>query len=96
MDTSLATDIEKDPDHAVVTAAKRGDTHAFEKLMLRHKRKVFAIALRITKNREDAEDVMQEVFFQVWQNPQAFVPRRGSLAAWLLVVTRNQIGRAHV
>jgi RNA polymerase sigma-70 factor (ECF subfamily) len=89
MDTPLATDIEKDPDHAVVTAAKRGDTHAFEKLMLRHKRKVFAIALRITKNREDAEDVMQESFHKAFLHLGGF-QETSQFCTWLTRITCNE------
>ncbi|HEX4028989.1 MAG TPA: sigma-70 family RNA polymerase sigma factor [Terracidiphilus sp.] len=51
---------------------------------------VYSVALRVLKDSGNAEDVMQEVFFQVWQNPQTFVARRGTLGAWLLVVTRNR------
>jgi RNA polymerase sigma-70 factor (ECF subfamily) len=37
-----------------------------------------------------AEDLLQDVFFQLWTKPDAFVSSRGSLGAWLLVVTRNR------
>ncbi len=40
METLCASDIDQDPDGALVAAAKRGDAHAFEKLVLRHKQKV--------------------------------------------------------
>ena len=51
---------------------------------------VYSVALRVLKDPGNAEDVMQEVFFKLWQNPQAFVQSRGSLGAWLLVVARNR------
>ncbi|MGA8555864.1 MAG: sigma-70 family RNA polymerase sigma factor [Candidatus Acidiferrales bacterium] len=89
METSLATDIEKDPDHTLVTAAKRGDTHAFEKLMLRHKRKVFAVALRITKNREDAEDVVQESFHKAFLHLGGF-QQASQFSTWLTRITFNE------
>jgi len=89
MDTSLVTNIEKDPDHSLVTAAKRGETHAFEKLMLRHKRKVFAIALRITKNREDAEDVMQESFHKAFLHLGGF-QQASQFCTWLTRITCNE------
>jgi RNA polymerase sigma-70 factor, ECF subfamily len=89
MGTSLVTSIEKDPDHALVTAAKRGDTHAFENLMLRHKRKVFAIALRITKNREDAEDVVQESFHKAFLHLGGF-QEASQFYTWLTRITCNE------
>lgn len=51
---------------------------------------VYSVALRVLKDPASAEDVMQDVLFQLWQNPQAFVAQRGPLGAWLLVVTRNR------
>jgi RNA polymerase sigma-70 factor (ECF subfamily) len=51
---------------------------------------VYSVALRVLKDTGHAEDVMQDVFFHLWQNPRAFIPGRGSLGAWLLVVTRNR------
>ena len=51
---------------------------------------VYSVALRVLKDPANAEDVMQEVFIKLWQNPQTFVQSRGSLAAWLLVVARNR------
>jgi RNA polymerase sigma-70 factor, ECF subfamily len=89
MDTPLATNIEKDPDQALVTAAKRGDTHAFENLVLRHKRKVFAIALRITKNREDAEDVVQESFHKAFLHLGGF-QEASQFYTWLTRITCNE------
>jgi RNA polymerase sigma-70 factor (ECF subfamily) len=89
MEISLATDIEKDPDQALVTAAKRGETHAFEKLMSRHKRKVFAVALRITKNREDAEDVVQESFHKAFLHLGGF-QQASQFSSWLTRITFNE------
>jgi RNA polymerase sigma-70 factor, ECF subfamily len=51
---------------------------------------VYSVALRVLKNPEQAEDVMQEIFFQLWRKPEAFTRERGSLGGWLLVVTRNR------
>jgi len=89
MDTALMTNIEKGPDHALVTAAKRGDTRAFEVLMSRHKRKAFAIALRITKNREDAEDVTQESFHKAFVHLGGF-QEASQFSTWLTRITCNE------
>jgi len=51
---------------------------------------VYSVALRVLKDPGHAEDVMQEIFFQVWENPKNFVEGRGSLGAWLAVVARNR------
>jgi hypothetical protein len=62
MKTSCTTSTNKDSDGALLAAAKRGDTQAFEELVFRHQQRVLAVAQRITNNREDAEDVAQEGF----------------------------------
>jgi len=51
---------------------------------------VYSVALRVLKDPAHAEDVMQEILFQVWENPKTFVQSRGSLGAWLAVVARNR------
>jgi RNA polymerase sigma-70 factor (ECF subfamily) len=89
MEMSLATDIEEGPDHALVTGARHGDTHAFEKLMSRHKRRVFAVALRITKNREDAEDVVQESFHKAFLNLDRF-REASQFSTWLNRIALNE------
>jgi RNA polymerase sigma-70 factor, ECF subfamily len=51
---------------------------------------VYSVALRVLGDTGRAEDVMQEVFMQLWRNPAAFDTNRGSLAAWLAVIARNR------
>ena len=51
---------------------------------------VYAVALRVLADTGAAEDILQEVFMQLWRNPAAFDSSRGSLGAWLAVITRNR------
>jgi len=51
---------------------------------------VYSVALRVLKDPGQAEDVMQEVFFQLWRKPDAFTQGRGSVYGWLLVLARNR------
>jgi RNA polymerase sigma-70 factor (ECF subfamily) len=48
------------------------------------------VALRVLGNAEAAEDVLQEVFMQIWRTPDLFDATRGSLPGWLAVITRNR------
>jgi RNA polymerase sigma-70 factor (ECF subfamily) len=66
------------------------DQSAMAELFDRYSGMAYSVALRVVKDAAQAEDVMQDVFFQVWQNPRAFVSDRGSLGAWLAVVVRNR------
>jgi len=51
---------------------------------------VYSIAMRVLRDGAAAEDVMQEVFLKIWQQPDSFADQRGSLCGWLAVVTRNR------
>lgn len=51
---------------------------------------VYSIAMRVLRDDAAAEDVMQEVFLKIWQQPESFADQRGSLCGWLAVVTRNR------
>jgi RNA polymerase sigma-70 factor (ECF subfamily) len=62
-------------DAALVVAAQSGNGHALEILVERHERQTFSMAQRITRNREDAEDVVQRSFQKAFINLQKFEGR---------------------
>ncbi len=66
------------------------DQQAMAQLFDRHSRLVYSIALRVLQDSGQSEDVMQEIFFQLWKAPGSFVAGRSSLPAWLAVVARNR------
>ena len=51
---------------------------------------VYSVALRVLGDTGAAEDVLQEVFMQLWRNPGVFDSNRGNLGAWLAVIARNR------
>jgi RNA polymerase sigma-70 factor (ECF subfamily) len=59
-------------------------------LYARYSSVVYAVALRVLGDTAAAEDVLQEVFMQLWRGPGAFDAGRGNLAPWLAVITRNR------
>jgi RNA polymerase sigma-70 factor (ECF subfamily) len=89
METFLATDIDKDSDGALVAAAKYGDAQAFEELVFRHERRVLAVAQRITNNREDAEDVVQESFHKAFRHLSDF-QEKSRFSTWLTRIAMNE------
>lgn len=77
-------------DELCLNRVRAGDQKAMTELFDRYGGMVYSVALRILKDAGHAEDVMQEIFFRLWQAPNAFVQGRGPLGAWLAVVTRNR------
>jgi RNA polymerase sigma-70 factor, ECF subfamily len=77
-------------DTALLTRMGQGDENAMEDIFRRYSGAVYSVALRVLHDTGQAEDVMQEIFLQLWRKPAAFVQGRGSLGAWLVVVARNR------
>jgi RNA polymerase sigma-70 factor (ECF subfamily) len=75
---------------ALIARIRAGDQSAMADVYDRHAGIVYAVALRVLGNTSAAEDVVQEVFLQLWRNPQAFDAERGRLAPWLAVIARNR------
>ncbi len=73
-----------------MTGLKSGDQGAMAELYDRYSSVVYAVALRVLGDTGAAEDVLQEVFLQLWRKPSAFDSARGSMGSWLAVITRNR------
>jgi RNA polymerase sigma-70 factor (ECF subfamily) len=74
----------------LVARIRAGDQQAMSELYDRYGKVVYAVALRVLQDAAGAEDVLQDVFLQLWRNPDAFDASRGSLAAWLAVISRHR------
>ncbi len=89
MTTFCTTSTIKRSDEALVAATKRGDAQAFEELILRHRPRVLRVAQRITNNREDAEDVVQESLHKAFLHLDAF-QEKSRFSTWLTRITMNE------
>lgn len=78
------------PDSALVEQMTLGDETALAVLYDRYSGMLFSMLLRILRDREAAEEVLQDLFLQLWRDPARFDSSRGSLPAWLLVIGRNR------
>jgi RNA polymerase sigma-70 factor (ECF subfamily) len=77
-------------DGALIAAVRSGNQEAMAQLYDRYSAVVYSVALRVLGETGAAEDVLQEIFMQLWRTPGAFDASRGNLAPWLAVITRNR------
>lgn len=89
MATSRTTSTDKKPDGALVTATKCGNMQAFEQLVARHECRALAVAQRITRNRQDAEDVVQEGFHKAFRHLGDF-EEKSRFSTWLTRIIMNE------
>lgn len=80
--------IDGDSDEALVERARRGDFVAFEKLFERHRAMVYRYAYQMAPRRDDAEDVVQEVFVRAYQNLHRYRDE-AKFTTWLLRIATN-------
>lgn len=66
------------------------DLRAFEALYDRYGDLVYSTCLRVVRDAQLAEDIVQEVFLRLWRKPESYVAQRGRFPTWLLSVTRNR------
>lgn len=75
---------------ALLDRIGRGDREAVLALYDRFAGVVLSVATRITGNRSEAEDIVQDVFARVWREAPTFDRARGSAAAWIVTFARNR------
>ena len=78
------------PDSALVERIMAGEEGALSALYDRYAGMLFAMLVRILKDTSAAEEVLQDLFLQLWRGASRFDSGRGSLPAWLLVIGRNR------
>jgi RNA polymerase sigma-70 factor, ECF subfamily len=76
------------PEMEIITAAQAGSTAAFDELQRLYSSRLFSVILRITKNREDAEDALQDTFMRAYVALGCF-ERRSSVYSWLTRIAIN-------
>ena len=69
---------------------KSGDEQAAADLYDRYSRLIYSVAHQVLRDSGISEDVLQEVFLQLWRAPDTFDPAKGSLVTWLTVVSRRR------
>ena len=87
--SAMSSPIEIDDEAAIVARARLGDAKAFSELLRRYEGKIFRLALHITQNREDAEDVLQEAFLKAYEHLNQF-QGQSKFYTWIVRIAVNQ------
>jgi len=77
-------------DASLMERVLQRDSRALETLYDRYARPVYSLALRISQQPSSAEEIVQDVFLQLWQNAKRYQAARGPLEPWLFTVARNR------
>jgi RNA polymerase sigma-70 factor, ECF subfamily len=78
------------PDSVLIAKMRAGDESAFSALYDRYSPMLFGMLMRVLNDRQAAEEVLQDLFLQLWRNADRFDATRGTLPAWLMVIGRNR------
>ncbi|RYD71043.1 MAG: sigma-70 family RNA polymerase sigma factor, partial [Verrucomicrobiaceae bacterium] len=82
--------IDLDQEIELLRRVSKGDRLAFSELYDRFSGLLFATAYRILNNQEGAEDVLQDVFVQIWEKAPLYDSSRGKPLTWAVTLTRNK------
>jgi RNA polymerase sigma-70 factor (ECF subfamily) len=74
----------------LIQQTANGDHEAFSQLYDRFCSLVFTLAMRMLRARSDAEDLLQEVFVQIWRQAENYTEERGSPEAWIINMARSR------
>jgi len=84
----MLTMLKDESDEALMLRYQRGEVRAFELLLERHSKRVFNFILRFVKQRNTAEDLLQESFLRVVRNAQRY-KQKAKFTTWLYTIARN-------
>ena len=76
-------------DEALLAGLGSGDPEAAAAFVHRYQRRVFGMTSSILRDRQAAEEAAQEAFVRAWRHNSTYDPRKGTVAAWLLMIARN-------
>ena len=79
-----------DPSVRLIPEIARGDRDAFARFYDLHAALVHTFALRLLRERGEAEEVVQDVFMQAWRQAESYSRERGTPEAWLITMTRSR------
>jgi len=90
MNKPTATDDDRGVELALLARIAKRERAAFEELYTRYANILYATAMKFLKEDADAQDVVQDVFIQIWDKAKLYDPAKGKPLTWALTLTRNR------
>ena len=86
----ISNEASNSEDLTLLGQVSQKDQHALEALYAKYQRIVYSLALRIVRDEDEASELLQDVFVQVWQKADLFDQDRGNFNTWLLTLAHNK------
>jgi RNA polymerase sigma-70 factor (ECF subfamily) len=77
-------------DVKILQRVRQGEEPALAELYQRYIQILYSLAMRILQSSEETEDLMQEIFLQVWNKAASYEANKGTVYTWLVTITRNR------
>jgi RNA polymerase sigma-70 factor (ECF subfamily) len=74
----------------LLALVRQGDQAALARLFELYSKLVYSVALRVLRDPAAAEDILQEIFMQIWNTPTSFDAARGNFGGWLVILSRHR------
>src|SRR6476619_3441666 len=88
--SGMAEDLSAARDRQLVRRIEGGDEEAFRSLFATYAPSAMALAVRVVRQAQLAEEIVQEAFLTLWRSPGVFDERRGSVKAWLMTMVHHR------
>lgn len=81
---------DSDEDRDLVARMRAGDTKALARFYERWSRPVYALVLQVVRDPDDADDVVEDTFYQAWRQASRYEPARGAVSTWIVTIARSR------
>jgi RNA polymerase sigma-70 factor, ECF subfamily len=79
-----------DEDRELVRRMSAGDTQALARFYERWSRPVLALVVQLVRDPDDADDVVEDAFYQAWRQASRYEPSRGAVSTWIVTIARSR------
>ncbi len=82
--------VDNDEDRVLVSRMSAGDDRALARFYDRWARPVYALVSQMVRDADDADDVVEDVFYQAWRQASRYEPGRGAVSTWIITIARSR------